>query len=74
MILGIKARICANGDLTDVPNESVYSGVVSLKNLHIFKFLVELNDLEVYAIDIGNAYLEYKTSEEKIYVTHPACG
>ena len=58
-----KARLVAGGHLTDVPMESVYSGVVSLYGLHIVLFLAELNKLEVYSTDIGNAYLEAQTSE-----------
>ena len=62
-----KARLVADGHLTEVPLESVYSGVVSLRGIRILAFLAELNDLELWATDIGNAYLEAKTSE-KIYI------
>jgi hypothetical protein len=58
-----KARYVAGGHLTDVPNESVYSGVVSLRGLRMVAFLSELNSLDLWATDIGNAYLEAKTSE-----------
>jgi hypothetical protein len=40
-----KARLCANGNLTEIPVNSVYSGVVSLKSLRVVIFLAELNDL-----------------------------
>jgi hypothetical protein len=33
----------ADGHLTDIPLESVYSGVVSLRGLRIITFLSELN-------------------------------
>ena len=33
-----KARLVADGHLTDVPNESVYSGVVSLKGFRLVMF------------------------------------
>ena len=62
-----KARIVAGGHLTDVPLESVYSGVVSLRGIRLIVFLAELNDLEVYQTDIGNAFLEAKTTE-KVFV------
>ena len=62
-----KARCVAGGHLTDVPNESVYSGVVSLRGIRMLLFLAELNDMECWCTDIGNAYLESKTSE-KVYV------
>ena len=50
-----KARLVADGHLTDVPNESVYSGVVSLRGLRLVVFLGELNGLEIWAADIGSA-------------------
>jgi hypothetical protein len=62
-----KARLVAGGHLTDVPLESVYSGVVSLRSLRLVIFLAELNDLKIYGADIGNAYLEAKT-KEKVYI------
>eukprot|EP00986_Skeletonema_menzelii_P007778 scaffold3101_cov93-Skeletonema_menzelii.AAC.1 len=62
-----KARVVAGGHLTDPPLESVYSGVVSLRGIRIIVFLSELNDLEVWQTDIGNAFLEAKTTE-KVYV------
>ena len=58
-----KARLVADGHLTDVPLDSVYSGVVSLCGFHLVLFLAELNGLETWATDIGNVYLEAKTSE-----------
>jgi hypothetical protein len=62
-----KARLVADGHLTNVPLESVYSGIVSLRGIHILVFLAELNKLEHWATDIGNAYLEATTSK-KVYI------
>ena len=59
-----KARYVAGGHLTDPPLESVYSGVVSLRSLRLMIFIAELNGLELYAADVGNAYLEAKTREK----------
>ena len=53
----------ADGQLTDIPLESVYSGVVSLRGIRLLIFLAELNDMEIWATDIGNAYLEVYTME-----------
>jgi hypothetical protein len=53
-----KVWFVADGHLTDIPLESVYSGVVSLMVFRIVLFLAELNHLEIRATDIGNAYLE----------------
>jgi hypothetical protein len=62
-----KARLVAGGHLTDPPLDSVYSGVVSLHGFRLVLFLAELNGLEMWATDIGNAYLEAKTSK-KVYI------
>jgi len=69
-----KARLVAGGHLTDVPIESVYSGVVSLRSLRIVIFLAELNGLEVHAADVGNAYLEARTKEKVYIVCGPGLG
>ena len=62
-----KGRLVANGNLTKVPLESVYSGVVSLRGFRLVVFLAELNKLELWSTDIGNAYLENFT-REKVYI------
>jgi len=62
-----KARLVANGNLTETPFTSVYSSVVSLRGLRLYLFLAELNQLESWSTDIGNAYLEAYT-DEKVYV------
>ena len=59
--------LVAGGHLTDTPIECVYSGVVSLMSLRLVIFLAELNGLEVWGADIGNAYLEART-KEKVYI------
>ena len=62
-----KARLVAGGHLTEVPIHSVYSSVVTLRGLRIAVFLGELNQLEVWGTDIGNAYLE-AFMEELLYI------
>ena len=62
-----KARLVADGHLTQVPLDSVYSGVVSLRGIRMILFLAELNDMECWATDVGNAYLEAETCE-KVYI------
>jgi hypothetical protein len=66
-----KARYIAGGHLTDVANASVYSGVVSLRGLRMVAFLSELNRLNLWATNIGNAYLEAKTAELLFIVASP---
>ena len=62
-----RARLVANGNMTPTPISSVYSSVVSLQGLRICLFLGELNGLEAWSTDIGNAYLEAYT-EEMVYI------
>lgn len=69
-----KARLVADGHLTDIPLDSVYSGVVSLKGFRLVVFLAELNHLEIWATDVGNAYLEAFTSEKVYIIAGPEFG
>jgi hypothetical protein len=69
-----KARLVADGHLTEAPVEDVYSGVVSLRSLRLVIFLAELNDLELWGADIGNAYLEAYTDEKVYIVAGPEFG
>jgi Reverse transcriptase (RNA-dependent DNA polymerase) len=62
-----KARLVADGHLTAVPLDSVYSGVVTLRSLRLVIFLAELNGQQLYGADVSNAYLEAKT-REKVYI------
>ena len=62
-----KARLVADGHLAPEPIENIYSGVVSLRNLRLVIFLGRLNHLDLWGVDIGNAYLEAFT-DEKIYI------
>jgi len=69
-----KSRLVADGHLTEVPLDSIYSGVVLLWGLHLLVFLAELNDLNVWATDIGNAYLEAETQEKVYIIAGPEFG
>jgi hypothetical protein len=62
-----KARLVAGGHLTDPNTESAYSGVVSLRGIWIILFLAELDKLQLWGADIGNAYLE-ETTNQKVYI------
>ena len=62
-----KARLATNCHLTNMPVDSVYSSVVSLRGLHLVIFLGELNNLLIWTTDVGNAYLEART-KEKVYI------
>ena len=69
-----KARLVADGHLTDIPLESVYSGVVSLRGIRLLTFISELNGLDLWATDIGNAYLEANTKEKVCILAGPEFG
>ena len=69
-----EARLCARGDPTEVPMESVHSGVVSLRGLRSTLFLPELNQLETWTTDTGNACLEAVTNEKVCITAGPEFG
>ena len=70
-----KARLVADGHLTiRDPSMSSYSGVVSIRGLRLVIFLSELNKLEIWAADIGNAYLEAQTKEKLFIIAGPEFG
>ena len=66
-----KARLVADGHLTKEPVESIYSGVVSLRSLRMVVFLSQLNNLEIWGADAGNAYLEAYTDEKLCIMAGP---
>jgi Reverse transcriptase (RNA-dependent DNA polymerase) len=70
-----KARLVADGHLTNVPIDSVYLGVfVSLRGFRLVLFLAELNGLQLWDTDIGNAYLEAYTTEKVCIIAGPEFG
>jgi Reverse transcriptase (RNA-dependent DNA polymerase) len=69
-----KARLVADGHLTDVPIDSVYSGVVSLRGFRLVLLLAELNGIQLWAMDTGNAYLEAYTTEKVYIIAGPEFG
>ena len=66
-----KARLVADGHLTKEPVESIYSGVVSLRRLRMVVFLSQLNNLEIWGADVGNADLEAYTDEKLCIIAGP---
>ena len=66
-----KERLVADGHLTKEPVESIYSGVVSLRSLRMVVFLSQLNNLEIWGADIGNAYPEAYTDEKLCIIAGP---
>jgi len=69
-----KACLVADGHPTNIPLESVYSGIVSLQDLCMVLFLAELNEVETCTTYIGNAYLEAETKEKVFIIVGPEFG
>ena len=59
-----KARLVAGGHVTDTPKESTYSSVVSRESVRLAFLAAALNDVDILAADIQNAYLEAPTKEK----------
>ena len=62
-----KARLVADGSRTETPAALTYSSVVSRDSVRIALLVASLNDLQLLACDIQNAYLT-ADCREKIYI------
>ena len=62
-----KARLVADGHKTDAPSSVTYSSVVSRDSVRICLTIAALNDLDLQAADVQNAYL-LAPCREKIWV------
>jgi Reverse transcriptase (RNA-dependent DNA polymerase) len=69
-----KARSVADGHLTDIPLDSIYSGIVSLQEFRLILFLAVLNELQLWATVIGNTYLEAYKSKKVYIIAGPEFG
>jgi len=63
-----KARFVAGGHMTNPPAEITYSSVVTRDSVRIAFMIAALNDIDILATDIGNAYLN-ADPREKVYTT-----
>src|SRR5687767_3794172 len=70
----MKCRLVAGGHMTVPSDEEVFSDVVSMETVRICFTLAKLNGLDVYAGDIGNAYLYGKTKEKVLVTAGPEFG
>jgi hypothetical protein len=52
-----KYKMVANGAMTEAPASLTYSSVVSRDSVRLAFLIAELNDLDIMACDVGNAYL-----------------
>jgi hypothetical protein len=69
-----KARCVADGHLTDIPVNSIYFGVVSLRGLRLIIFLVELSGIKTWATNINSACLKAKTNQKVCIAAGPEFG
>ena len=69
-----KARLVAGGNWTDTPKEDIYSGVVGMDTIRLGFTIAAMNDLDVCATDIGNAFLYGKTKEKVYVIAGPEFG
>ena len=66
-----RARLIAGGHMTEVPKDSTYSLVASLRSIRIVTFIAESNQLDLCAGDVRNAYLEAYTKEKVCCIAGP---
>ena len=69
-----KARFVAGGHMTEAPASLTYSSVVSRDSVKIAFLYGALNDLDIMACDIGNAYLNAPCREKIWFVAGIECG
>ena len=69
-----KARLVLLGQLTPPSNAKACSGIVSLEGVRTVLFLAELNELQLCAADVAQAYLEVNIREKLAIVGGPEFG
>jgi Reverse transcriptase (RNA-dependent DNA polymerase) len=69
-----KARWVLDGHLTPNPIGSTYAGVVSRDSVRIAFTYAALNDVDIFAVDIRNAYLQAPSSQKDYIVCGPEFG
>ena len=74
MDLTRKARFVAGGHLTEPPASITYSSVVSRDSVRLAFLIAALNDIEIIACDVGNAYLNAPCREKVWFVAGPEFG
>ena len=62
-----KARFVADGSRTEAPASMTYSSVVWRESVRIAFLMAALNNLEICATDVGNAYHEKLTHRSETF-------
>jgi hypothetical protein len=69
MDLTRKAHFVAGGHMTETPTSITYSSIVSRDSVRIAFLIAALNDIEIMACDIGNAYYLITPCRELVWFT-----
>jgi len=69
-----KARFVAGGHWTQASSQLTYSTVVTRESIRIAFLIAALNELDILAADIGNAYLQAPTREQVHTTAGPEFG
>ena len=69
-----KARFVAGGHLTEPPASVTYYSVASHDSVRLAFLITALNDLDVMACNVGNAYLNAPCREKVWFVAGPEFG
>ena len=69
-----KARMVAGGHKTSTPSSLTYSSVVSRDSVRLAFLIAALNDLQILACDIQNAYLTAPCREKVFTIAGPEFG
>ena len=72
--LACKARLVGGSHTTDTPSSITYSSVVSCDSIRIAFLIAALNDLDIMAADIRNAYLNAPCHEKIWTMASPEFG
>ena len=69
-----KARWVLEDHKTPDPIGSTYTSVVSIESVHIALTYAALNNLNVFAVDIWNVYLQAPSSQKDYIICGPEFG
>jgi hypothetical protein len=69
-----KACFIAGGHWTDTPSQLTYSSVVTRESIRIAFLIAALNDLDILAADVGNAYVQAPACEKVQTTAGPEFG
>ena len=61
-----KSRMCVDGSVTDDLGPEIYACVILIRAVRLLIFLAQLNDIDVCAADVSQAFL-YGDCPEKVY-------